>query len=658
MRVLVLYRSPLDCEMKEGYEKVFSLEGESLAWTSTPDLDSKEGFDLLLLLETPEVIPRVREDLHLRGVPLVYMGGDFKSTTSLQDVDLLLPILPPEELLNRLKAFQKRLEWERSRSPLTGLPGGKVIEGELSDRILRKFGWVFYVDLNEFKAYNDSYGFKKGDSVILFLSKLLVEMVKESFPGGGFVGHIGGDDFIFMTVKDEGIGSRVDFEFDRQVSQFYSKRDLERGFIESRDREGRRSRFGIMTLVLTGISLSDSGLSTLEDLSKEMARLKKIAKGKAKALHRSVFLNGHEEGRRGSVETLEEIILHPEKPLPLRRAALEALGELDDQDAHPLFLQVLRESESPMMRKSAAYGLGRLRDRRALIPLIRALQDTSPHVRTRAAEALGTLGDEEAIQHLLEIHGDQNPFVRRATIEALGRLSTESHDQALEKRILSLLVERLQDRDRGVRTLAAKAIGELGRPAGVEPLLEVYPKGDRLLQFSILKSLGKIEEEKSIAFLIERLKEEDEKKREESSNSLYLLSLSPKMAKGIPVQPLLPFLLDRSPSVRRAIVRTLGNIGDPTAVPSILQLLRDEETQVLLQAIAALGSLKDKRGKGPLVVLLRDPKEAVRGRAAWALGEIRDRGALESLRICLKDSSEEVRENAALAIQKILTTSK
>lgn len=651
-KILILHRDSLP---RKRFEEIFQREGYHLEWASTLPSDEDSSPDLLVLFNLSEEISKIRENLLLQGVPLFFITEKPPDQFVFEGVDLLLPPLPPEGLLLQVKAYQRRMEWERSRNPLTGLPGGEAIEKTLLEWIERRSGWVFYVDLNDFKAYNDCYGFKEGDRVIVILAKMLIGKVRERFPKGSFVGHIGGDDFLFLTREEEGIGDEIAFEFDRRISQFYTERDLKNGYISSLDREGRRQRFSLMTLVLTGHSLADPKISSVEKLSKEIARLKKLAKSKSKALHRSIFLNGKEEGSRDGFSTLEEIILSKENPETLRRAALEALGELDDQDAQSMFLQILKESESPLMRKSAAYGLGRLRDRKVKVHLIEALKDHSPHVRTRAAEALGSLDDEESILPLLSLTGDLNPYVRRATVKSIGNLSRNLQDRASQEKIMTLLVEKLQDRDSGVRSLAAFALGHLGFPEGVQPLLKAYERGDRLLQFSILQALGKIENEKIIPFLVQKIKEGDENLRIESSHSLRLLSASSKVSKYLPVGELVSILKDRCAMVRRSIAHILGNSRDPSCVPSLLELLHDEDLRVRLSALTAIGNLKDPRGLRSLILLTKDKEEGIRMGATWALGEIKNRRALEPLRLCLKDGSEKVRRSAALAIQKILT---
>jgi HEAT repeat protein len=673
MKVLILHRSDLDGLSKENFDSTFKGEGYQLEWVTSLDssfethLETSENLNFIISFDLPEEIEKARQNIRLQGVPLVYVGADLSTRSGssapnigmdgpLQGMDLVLPSMSPHELISQLKAFQSRIDWERSRNPLSGLPGGKVLEGKIKELFESKTGWIYYVDLNDFKAYNDSYGYQKGDNVILSLSRLLLDIVEEKTTSKSFVGHIGGDDFLLLAPEERGIGDRVAFEFDRHVSQFYTERDVDNGYITSTDREGKKKTFPLMSLVITGIPLLNSGISTVEALSTEMAKLKKIAKSRAKALHRSVFLNGADEGSSDGKTSLEEIIIQPSNPQTLKRAAIEALGELDDENAHPIFLKILQESESPMMRKSAAYGLGRLRDRKSLSHLIHALGDPSPHVRTRASEALGGLGDDRAIEPLIEVANDKNLYVRRAVVRALGKLCSDKSARQHEKKVFSLLVDKLSDRDSGVRSEAANSLGEIGRPDSISPLLDTFQNGDVQLKHSSLQALGKIESEESLPLLVRTLKDKEDVLKVASSKSLRLLSTSPQIGKSIPIPELFPLMKDKNPILKRSIALILGNVGDSSCIPCLLESLNDGSVQVRLAVISALGSLGDWRGVSPLIRLLKDPKEGIRLGAAWALGEIKNRKALEPLRICLKDVSEKVRENAALAIQKILTS--
>lgn len=136
-------------------------------------------------------------------------------------------------------------------NPLTKLPGNISINRQIQQRIDR--GDVFalaYGDLDNFKPFNDHYGFTRGDEVIKAAGRLILNIVKNKQPAGGFVGHIGGDDFIY--IMDLGLVKEVSAEiilaFDSIMPTFYDPEDGERGYIQSRDRQGNEKRFPVVSL--------------------------------------------------------------------------------------------------------------------------------------------------------------------------------------------------------------------------------------------------------------------------------------------------------------------------------------------------------------------------------------------------------------------------
>lgn len=139
------------------------------------------------------------------------------------------------------RMFQKSLELKvmtaQQQSPLTGLPGNMLIQQKLSEFIDSQKNYsVAYLDIDYFKAYNDVYGFEKGDAII----KLLADILEEFIPNNQFIGHIGGDDFI--VAYDEIIGYEdlmpINDIFEKAVINLYSKEDLENGFITATNRQG------------------------------------------------------------------------------------------------------------------------------------------------------------------------------------------------------------------------------------------------------------------------------------------------------------------------------------------------------------------------------------------------------------------------------------
>ena len=136
-------------------------------------------------------------------------------------------------------------------NPLTRLPGNISINRTIQDLIdKRAIFAVGYGDLDNFKPFNDHYGFSRGDEVIKMTGRLILNVVKNRQPAGSFVGHIGGDDFIFLMDADlvDGAASEIVETFDRIISTFYDSADKEAGASSRTDRQGNSRPFPLMTI--------------------------------------------------------------------------------------------------------------------------------------------------------------------------------------------------------------------------------------------------------------------------------------------------------------------------------------------------------------------------------------------------------------------------
>ena len=173
-------------------------------------------------------------------------------------------------------------------NPLTGLPGNVSIRAFVEKQI--KTGHDFacvYFDLDFFKAYNDYYGFCKGDEVIKRTAYLIMEIFVVSRIG--YVGHIGGDDFIAIihTEETQELCARFICEFDAMVPTLYADTDVKNGCIETMDRKNERCRFPLMSVSLAVVeSKENSRFQSLLEISTVAAEMKK----KSKAVQGSVFL--------------------------------------------------------------------------------------------------------------------------------------------------------------------------------------------------------------------------------------------------------------------------------------------------------------------------------------------------------------------------------
>lgn len=177
--------------------------------------------------------------------------------------------------------LEKTMEIEvsnaRHQNPLSGLPGNLLIENALTKCTASSDPFtVLYVDIDNFKAYNDVYGFENGDNVIRFMAALLEEAV----PRGSFIGHLGGDDFlaILSSYDAEPICRELIRRFDSGIREFYSETDLLRGFVTVKNRKGEDDQFPVMSVSIAGVSNRQRSFRDAYHLSEFASGIKKKCK--------------------------------------------------------------------------------------------------------------------------------------------------------------------------------------------------------------------------------------------------------------------------------------------------------------------------------------------------------------------------------------------
>lgn len=174
-------------------------------------------------------------------------------------------------------------------SPLTRLPGGIAIENVLKRRLESEHPFAFCVlDLDNFKAFNDHYGYAHGNDVIKETARIIEDSVKAKGSPEDFVGHVGGDDFVVITTpaKMREIGEEIVNRFDGRIPDFYDKQDRENGFIFGKTRYGEAMRFPLMTISIAIVTNEQHKLSNPLEASELAAELKDYAK----TISRSVYV--------------------------------------------------------------------------------------------------------------------------------------------------------------------------------------------------------------------------------------------------------------------------------------------------------------------------------------------------------------------------------
>lgn len=260
---------------KEGLEKVQQI---------MPDLIITDY--MMPVMNGREFAKALKKDILLQHIPVIMLTGKGEVKDRVEGIeagvdDYLVKPFDPDELLARIKMILRRTERSLDANPLTHLPGNTSIIEELRKHISSKNSFaVGYADLDKFKAYNDYYGFEKGDEVIRTLARTIIESVRSVAGETAFVGHIGGDDFVFITADDvmDKTAQKIVEEFDKKVPSFYTEEDFKAGKIVSKDRQGNEQNFGLLSVSIGIVSNISQQLVHVAQIAEIAAELKKYAK--------------------------------------------------------------------------------------------------------------------------------------------------------------------------------------------------------------------------------------------------------------------------------------------------------------------------------------------------------------------------------------------
>lgn len=166
-------------------------------------------------------------------------------------------------------------------NPLTRLPGNISINREIQERLDDKKEFAFgYTDLDYFKPFNDRYGFSRGDEVIKMTGRIILGVVKSKQPQNSFVGHIGGDDFVFIidpALMEEAAADIIK-AFDSLIPGMYDPADLKQGYIKSFDRRGKVSKFPVMSISIGMIETRNRAFTHYGEITEIAVEMKKHTK--------------------------------------------------------------------------------------------------------------------------------------------------------------------------------------------------------------------------------------------------------------------------------------------------------------------------------------------------------------------------------------------
>jgi diguanylate cyclase (GGDEF)-like protein len=243
--IIIFLKSVFEKENFRSYVANNGKEAIELAKTLLPDIIL---LDILMpKLSGYEVCRRLRDDFHTSHIPIIILTVKDSPADKIKGLkigadDYITKPFNYEELVARIRAVLRRTHLERDCNPLTQLPGNIAIEHQIKNRLRLGLPFAFmYADIDDFKSFNDYYGYNRGDLAIKLLASIILISVKKYGSSDDFVGHIGGDDFIIITKRIEAMEDICRDIIDNLKTsspELYDQRDRKVGHIEVIDRRG------------------------------------------------------------------------------------------------------------------------------------------------------------------------------------------------------------------------------------------------------------------------------------------------------------------------------------------------------------------------------------------------------------------------------------
>ncbi len=272
-----------------GYKVEIGISGQD----ALDRIDQVQPQLLLLDLSMPEpdgheVCKRLRQIPKYMNLPIIMLTASHDLNDKLnsfeQGVDEYLEKgMDAKEIEKRIEAVLRRYQQNLDANPLTYLPGNNAIQTVIQKRIESgKLFAVAYADLDNFKAYNDKYGFVAGDKILLFTGRLLAKATNRFGNQDDFVGHVGGDDFVIVSTPDkvESVCLFITDIMEREIHEYYGEDDKKSGFIISKNRQGRIQKFPFVSISIAIVTNENRTIDSIAEVSTIATELKKLAKKK------------------------------------------------------------------------------------------------------------------------------------------------------------------------------------------------------------------------------------------------------------------------------------------------------------------------------------------------------------------------------------------
>ncbi len=231
------------------------------------------------------VVQRLREHPKCMHIPIIVVSAYTSLVDKVRAFEMgvdsyIAKPFSPDELMAHVRRHLRRTQ-QTTLSPLTRLPGGLQLERAIDYKLRNMQPWsILYLDLDNFKAFNDVYGFLAGNDMILLVSHVCQQVVYEYGNADDFVGHVGGDDFVIVTTPDRErtLYRHILARYNEESVLLYHPEDIARGSISGVDRKGRPYQFPLVSLSIGVVSDQFCGSYTVDEVGVLTAEAKRMAK--------------------------------------------------------------------------------------------------------------------------------------------------------------------------------------------------------------------------------------------------------------------------------------------------------------------------------------------------------------------------------------------
>ena len=271
---------------REGYQATTVLNGEDAVLYTLREIPSLIILDVMLPgVDGYCIIQQLRDHPKCMHIPIIVLSayGSLVDKVRAYELGVDSYITKPynfDELLAHIRRQLCRLQ-QSTLSPLTRLPGGLQLERAIDYKLRDARPWsVLYLDLDNFKAFNDAYGFMAGNDMILLVGHICQRVVHEYGNADDFVGHVGGDDFVIVTTpeREKLLCHHILSCYREESVLLYHQEDLERGSISGVDRKGRPYQFPLVSLSIGVVSDRFHYSRTVNEIGTLTAEAKRLAK--------------------------------------------------------------------------------------------------------------------------------------------------------------------------------------------------------------------------------------------------------------------------------------------------------------------------------------------------------------------------------------------